>query len=220
MPDPTIESAYAFLRAHTTADIRFDEHVRPIRYVIAPGGALVAPAMVAMLQTMDTVLFVPDVSEGAMEVQVTLEEFDERDAGDESAHPADRPGALADRWRIHHGTPPDVRWAYLHVDAARHETLVIDGEALIRANPLVADEAALCREMNQGRVDDLRRLCLHFASVNVEEPVMVAVDPLGIDVRGRFDVIRVPAPEPMNDADEVRARLATMCATAGDATGA
>ncbi|MHC5112842.1 MAG: DUF2470 domain-containing protein [Planctomycetota bacterium] len=207
--DPAVESAYAFLRAHTTADIRFDEHVRPIRYVIAPHGVLVSPVMVAMLETMDTVLFVPDVGEGAMEVQVTLEPFEERDAG-----------ALADRWRIHHGTPPDVRWAYLHVDAARFDEQVVDGDALTRPNPLADDESTLCRELNQGRADDLRRLCLHYGKVNVEEPVMVGVDPLGIDVRGRFDVVRVPAPEPMPDADAVRARIASMCAAAGEAAGA
>jgi len=205
----TIDSAYAFLRAHTIADIRFDENVRPIQYVIAPNGVLVSSVMVAMLQTMDTVLFVPDVGEGSMEVQVTLEQFEEHDTGH-----------LADRWRIHHGTPPDVRWAYMHVDAARFEELIIDGDALTRPNPLAGDEAALCREMNQGRADDLRRLCLHYARVGVDQPVMVAVDPLGIDVRGQFDVVRVSAPEPMTDADAVRAQIAAMCAASAEAAGA
>jgi hypothetical protein len=198
--DTTVDEAYAFLRAHTTADLRFDEHIRPIKYVLAPDGRMVAPAMVAMLQTFDTVLFVPEMVEDAMEIQVTLQEFDEH--GPE--------GRLADRWRIHHGDPPDVHWAFLDPDAARYAGHVIDGEALRRENPLAPDEPALCRVMNAERTDDLRRLCLHHAHLEVAEPVMVAIDPLGLDVRGRFDVIRIPAPAPMPDADTARARLAEM----------
>ena len=34
------------------------------------------PAMVAMLQTFDTVLFIPECVEHAMQVQVSLESFD------------------------------------------------------------------------------------------------------------------------------------------------
>ena len=42
------------------------------------------------------------------------------------------------------------------------------------------------------------RLCLvQLAS----DDHVVAVDPLGLDVRGQFDVIRVPASEPMPTAD-------------------
>src|SRR5690606_10916285 len=98
-----IERAYTFLRAHTRADLRFEEHMRPIRYVISPGpflaGRLVAPVMVAMLDAVDTALFIPEDVDNAMEMQVTLEEFRERGES-ESAR-------LADRWRIYHGEPED-----------------------------------------------------------------------------------------------------------------
>jgi hypothetical protein len=208
MSDAIVDAAHAFLRAHSTGELRFDEHLRPIKYVIAPSGRLVAPVMVAMLQSVDTVLFVPECAEGAMEVQVTLVQFDEHSAG----------GALADRWRIHHGDPPDVRWAFLDIDAARYEGAVIDGEALVRPNPLAEDEPGLCREMNKDHADDLRRLCRHFAHINVEEPVMVAIDPLGIDVRGMFDVIRVPATEPMPTAEDAR-RVIQAMAEAASAAG-
>ncbi|MDY7107843.1 MAG: DUF2470 domain-containing protein [Planctomycetota bacterium] len=209
MSDLTVDAAHAFLRAHTTGELRFDEHLRPIRYVIAPDGRLVAPVMVAMLQSVDTVLFVPECAEGAMEVQVTLVQFDE--------HSPD--GALADRWRIHHGDPPDVNWAFLEIDAARHEGNVIDGETLTRPNPLAGDEAGLCREMNQAHADDLRRMCREYANINIEQPVMVAIDPLGLDVRGMFDVIRVPAVEPMPTADDAR-RVFQAMAEAASAAGA
>ena len=207
MSDAIVDAAYAFLRAHSTGELRFDEHLRPIKYIIAPTGRPVAPVMVAMLQSADTVLFVPECAEGAMEVQVTLSQFDE--------HSPD--GALADRWRIHHGDPPDVNWAFFDIDAARYEGTVIDGEALVRANPLAADEPSICRDMNRDHADDLRRLCRNYAHINVEEPVMVAIDPLGIDVRGMFDVIRVPAAKPMPNADEARRVLKAMAEAASAA---
>lgn len=208
MTDPCADKAYAFLRAHTRGELRFDEHVRPIGYVLAPDGRLVAPVMGAMLACIDTVLFVPAFAEGAMELQVTLQEFDER-----------AEGAHADRWRIHHGDPPDVRWAFFLVDGARHDGNVLDGETIVRPNPLSGVEPALCRETNQEHTTDLRALCLHRAHIDIEQPVMVAIDPLGIDVRGRFDVIRVPAEEPMPTADDARRVLRAMREAARRAAG-
>lgn len=182
MHDPTVDDAHAFLRGHSTAEIRFDEHLRPLHYVVAPDGMLVAPVMVAMLQSMDTVLFVPECSEDAMELSVTLLPLEEQ--GPE--------GGLCDRWRIFHGDPPDVRWARISIDAARYAGMVIDGEALMRPNPLVAEEPAICREVNTGRLEDLRRAAERVAGVDVPEPRLVGVDPGGLDVRARFGVIRLP----------------------------
>ena len=51
--------------------------------------------MVAMLQAPETVLFVPDAAEDALELLVTLYEFQDRGPD----------GALTDRWRVHHGDP-------------------------------------------------------------------------------------------------------------------
>ena len=136
-----------------------------------------------------------------MEVQVTLEAFDEHGPQ----------GALADRWRIYHGDPEDVRWALMDIDAARFEGEVIDGEALIHSNPLATDEPRLCREMNREHCDDLRNLCLHYAEIGVKQPVMVGIDQFGIDVRGTFDVIRVPAIKRMETSEEATNILATMC---------
>ena len=202
MADDPIQAAHAHLRAHTTGDLRFDEHLRPVKYVIAPDGRLVCPVMVAMLGTADTVLFVPDYSDDVdmIELQVTMLPFEER--GED--------GAQADRWRIHHGEPEDVRWAYLSIDAARFGELVIDGEALMIPNPLAADEASLCKWMNQEHTSDLRALCARFGSMKVESPLMVGIDPRGIDVRATFDVVRIPSSEPMPDAAVARSALKKM----------
>ncbi len=191
--DQAAGQAYAFLRGHTRGDLRFEEHIGPVRYVIGPDGRLVGPVTYQMLDAEDTVLFVPAFAEGAMEVQVTLSALD----------PDGPEGALTDRWRIYHGDPHEAHWAWLDPDAARYGKWVIVGEALRRSNPLAADEARLCRQINQGPRDELGRVCRYFAEADVEEPLVVGVDPLGFDVRRRFDVVRVPAPTSMSTADAV-----------------
>ena len=185
MMDQIVEKAYRHLRSHSCADLRFEEHFRPLRYVFHQDGRLFAPVMVAMLQAVETVLFIPEVAEYALEVLVTLDEFDEQ--GSE--------GAIADRWRIYHGDPPDVRWASMNIDAGKLAGSVIDGEALTQANPLFGDESRICKHMNQAHSADLHILALHFAHIEIENPVMVGIDELGIDIRGKFDVVRVNTTE-------------------------
>lgn len=198
--DPAVEAAVDFLRAHSRADLRFDEHTHAVKYVVSPeDGRLVAPAMVAMLRALDSVLFVPDEREGAMELTVTLEEFEER-----SGSPHAR---LADRWRIYHGEPPDVRWALMTIDATRFEGLFIDGEAFAERNPLAAGEAQLCRDMNRDHLERLRQLCAERGGMAVEKPVMVGLDPRGIDVRSAFDIVRVRFPSAVSNIDEARRAL-------------
>lgn len=197
---PEADDAYAALRAHTSGELRFEEHVRPIRYVIAPDGRLVAPVTYAMLDAYDTVLFVPEFAEGALEVQVTLSALD----------PEGSDGGLTDRWRIYHGEPRDARWAILEIDAARYHEWVVDGEALMRPNDLAGVEAEICRLVNGSRRADLAAACRRAAGADVEDPRLVGVDPLGFDVRRRHDVIRIPAPAPMNGADEARRTLQRM----------
>lgn len=177
------DSAFRFLRAHLSGDLRFDEHVRPLRFVLAPDGTLVASVMVAMLESIDCVLFLPRDEDDALQLQVSLEPVD----------PAGPKAALVDRWQAYHGDPPDVRWAALSIDAARFEAHFIDGVALTRENPLAPIEARACRELNARR-DALRVLCRVRLEIDIEEPVAVGVDPGGIDVRGAFEVRRIEAP--------------------------
>lgn len=208
-PD-AVERTYAFLRRHFGGELKFDERIGPVRYVIGHDGRPAGPVEPAMLEAVDTVLFVPQFAEGALEVSVTLEAFD----------PDGPLGALADRWRIYHGDPVHGLWAILNVEAARFEGQVIDGPALTRPNTLGADEPAICREVNRSRRSDLRPLCRRFAEADVEDPLLVGVDPAGFDVRRRFDVVRVPAPRPVSTAAEARALIASMMAEASASTGA
>lgn len=191
------EEAHGFLRGHTSGDLRFDEQCRPLKYIVGPDGSLVAPLVYAMLSCDNAVLCVPCDTEDAMEIQVTPAPLD-----------AEGPdGGLTDRWRIYHGDPLDTHWARLGIDAARFKRWVIDGTELVRANPLAADEPRLCREINQEHAATLRRFCTQAAGIDVIAPTLVGIDPLGFDVRRRFDVVRVPAPSPMTTPDEVLSTL-------------
>lgn len=189
------------MRAHLSGDLRFGEHVRPLKFIVADDGRLVAPVMVAMIECFDTVLALPDDNPESLHVQVALEPFDEH-----GPH-----GRVADRWRAYHGEPPDVRWAFLDIDAARLDGLFIDGLALRQPNALAADEPALCKAFNARR-DDVRRVCERRLGKRIEEPVVVGVDPLGFDVRGTFDVFRLEVDEPMTDATSVRRAFDAMAA--------
>lgn len=190
--DESITIARRFLRRTLSGVLALDEHVRPIRIVIAPDGRLVAPVMVGMIEAADTVLFLPEESDEAMQVQVTVEPFEERGAA----------GALADRWRIYHGEPPDVRWAILTMEAARLGEIFLDGEAMVAPNGLAAVEAKICRTLNEKHSPALAEACRKLHEKVLEEPRAVGVDDWGVDVRGRFEVYRLESPTALeNEAD-------------------
>lgn len=201
MPDEIVHQTYAKLREHFSGDLRFDEHFRPVKYVIAPDGSLITNVMAAMLSGFNMVLFVPDNSDGALQLQVTIEPFEE----DETGY-----GALADRWRIYHGEPEDVFWGKLYIDAAKFDEHVIDGEALMRENPLEKDMGRLCKLFNSEHRSDVKLLCEKLERLEVSEPVVVGVDAWGIDVRRRFDVVRLPFASPQKSAEEALAEFNRM----------
>lgn len=201
MPDAVVEQTYAKLRGHYGGDLRFDEHLRPVKYVIAPDGALITNVMAAMLTGFNMVLFVPENVDDALQLQVTIEPFEEDEAGY---------GALADRWRIYHGEPEDVFWGKLYIDAAKSDGHVVDGDALMRANPLEKDMGRLCKLLNSEHRGDVKLLCERVEKLEVSEPVVVGVDAWGLDVRRRFDVVRVPFDAPQASAEAAMAEVKRM----------
>ena len=194
-----LDAARAMLRAGFRGTLQFDEHFVPLRYVIDPGaGRLAAPVMVAMLTASETILFVPEEAESALQCLVTLEAIGEDHAA-------------ADRWRIYHGEPEDVRWAILWLDMAKLDGVVLDGDALMTPNPLADAEPALCRLLNQDK-PALTRLAAARGGMEIESPACVGVDPAGLDVRARFDIVRVLFDEPAPTEDAARAAIERLIA--------
>lgn len=204
--DPNVATAVAYLRGHLEGEFQFDEHLRPLKIVVGSDGRVVAPTMVAMHEAAETVLFLPQAEENAMQLLVTVEPFKEE--GENAAY--------ADRWRIYHGEEEDLYWAFLTLDAVKWEGRVYDGRALLQPNPFAAEEARFCKMMNQ-QTALVASLCANGADVVVEEPLLVGVDPRGCDVRGRFEVIRVPFHPPVESIDEATTRVTAIAqGTAAD----
>jgi hypothetical protein len=176
-----LTAARSTLRAWTGGMLRFDEHVRQLKYVIAPDGRLVAPAMVAMLSTLDTALHIPEEDEDGLQLLVELHEFDAEGAE----------GALADRWRIYHGAPDDMLWAVMDIDLARFHGGTLDGEAMVLPNALAPYEAALCKLVNDGHREALAAALQGKLNITASDPLLVGVDPTGIDVRADRGVVRL-----------------------------
>jgi hypothetical protein len=188
------DAAWAFLRGNTTATIKFGEHTNDVSYVVCPNGKLVIPVMIAMLQPCDTIMYVPEYAEDCMEMHVSLQQF--IDSGED--------GLLSDRWNVYHGDSPDVQWALVDIDAARFHEMFIDGEGLCRPNPLADAEHSLCKQINENK-EVLRTACHAKTNVDVTDPVVVGVDPLGLDIRAPFGIVRVPTETPFVTTDDVLA---------------
>ena len=202
-----ITGARAFLRGNLAGTIGFDGEFVPIKVVVAPDGALVAPVMVAMLRAFDVVIFLPEEGDEAMQLQVTLEEI--QDAGDFAS--------LCDRWRIYHGEPEDVRWARISIDAAKFDGRMFDGLALMQPNALAEAEPRVCRKVNAEMRELLRKACLAVAEVEIEDPRLVGVDPLGFDVRGRYEIVRLDANPEIADESDAYAALEDLANPDSDA---
>lgn len=188
-------AAYAWLRSHLSGYIRFDGERVAIKVAPLPDGHLVAPVMVAMTMAADTVLELPDDGEEDLHLMVSLERFDER---------TDTHG-WADRWRVYHGDPPDVNWARVVIDASKFRGYFVDGEVLMRANPLAAVEAAICRKTNATMRESVKSAIFAQFRADCTDPTVVGVDPTGFDVRRQFDVLRLAAPAGTVIRDEASA---------------
>jgi hypothetical protein len=176
-----LDLALRTLAAHRTGAISFGEHVRPIKFVLDnEDGRLVCPVMVAVLEEPEIVMFIPEESDEALQLLLDVEEVDEKDHS-----------RAIDKWIAHHGDPEDIHWVACWIDAARMGPVVIDGDALMNSNPLAGAEARTCRRINEDK-DALRALCARYAKMDVEDPLCVAVAPLGLSVKSRFDILFVP----------------------------
>ncbi|MAB84180.1 MAG: hypothetical protein CMJ24_12220 [Phycisphaerae bacterium] len=188
-----VEEAAQLLQSWTHGDLRFDDNIVSCKFVRTDEGRLVAAVMVAALHTADTVLMIPDEHAPVLELLLTMEPFDENGPD----------GRWVDRWRIYHGEEDDINWVFLDIDMGRMSGIIIDGDALMIANVLAEDEAGLCRAINDLGTQALQELCRNRLDKDVETPLVVGVDPGGLDVRAKFDVLRIPFPVPMELPEDI-----------------
>ena len=193
MQEVSIDAAIEFLHGHLSGYVKFDGERVAVKFIVASDGALVMPVMEAMLLAMETVLELPNDDDDSMHLIVTLSRQSET-------------GIFAqwcDRWRAYHGEPEDVRWASVAIDSGRLAGWFLDDQAMMKANPLAADESALLKQFNAKPRMLLKTLCA-TNKVECEDPIAVGVDAGGIDIRRMHDVGRLPFPLPFENAEQVR----------------
>ena len=197
--EPNASQAVRALRANARGHLMLDESRRlEVRYVWdRRGGRLVFPLPGEAAGAGEAQLLVPDEHDPAVAALLTLEE----------AEPL--PGALEIRWEIYHGRAESSHWVIGTIEALRHHGEPFDSGELELTDALVADEPALCRELNADSAG-LGSLCEAHAGARVEDPVAVGVDPDGIDVRARFGIVRVEFGSPAATVEDVREQLARL----------
>lgn len=197
-PDP----AWAHLRSHHEGTLIADGLAYlKVRFVVDnDSGCLIMTVPSRVLNAREVVLFVPEElppDEPELQVLVNLEEYPE--------------GPGADRWQAYHGQAHYPRWAKLTIESARFAGALVEPETLRCPNPLGRHESSLCRRLNADRAR-LRRVCQAVTGVDVREPVAVGVDPLGVDVRARFGVVRLTFPTPAWDAPAAEQQILDLLA--------
>lgn len=192
-----MHDAAAHLRAHREGLLLAAGLPRRIR-IVQHEGSLVFPAEPALVDADSLTLCLPDEAPtDDNELQLML-----------SAALTDD-GAAADRWRIYHGEPDRLTWVACTIQGARYRGDVVDHEPLNAPNPLASAEPALCRTLNADRAR-LAMVCRLITGVLPESPVAVGVDDLGIDLRARFGIIRLPFRDPVPTPALAQARIASL----------
>lgn len=175
------------LRRYREATLQFHERRAEVRFVIDnPTGALVMPVEPGFAAASELTLHLPDEVTLHLQLAVTPSQIDRPESRES-----------VDRWHAYHaaaGTlPPGRLWLICEIEAGKRPdspTDVYGPEVLMQPNPLRSTEPRLVKLINSRR-DRLARLCRKHAAAEVQDPLCVGVDPLGLDVRARFGVIRV-----------------------------
>lgn len=161
----------------------------PVRFVIdGVHGSLVLSVPRHTMESRDWMLMLPEESPEALQLLLEPSVLNET-----------RHGHAIDRFLATHGRALHPCWASGTLLGARLERAVIDAEDLDLRNPLHADEPRLCRTLNADRAA-LATVCRRVCGRGIEQPLAVGVDPLGIDVRTTFGIVRVEFPSPATTA--------------------
>ncbi len=193
---PAIDRAQRTLRQYREGALDTDGAVHRRRFIIDPAdGSLILELTPAELGASQSVLHVPEeelpgAADTSLQLLLSLEEIDPETA------------FVCDRFIAAHGRRSLGRWARARIETARTSDSVMPGEDLMAPNPIRADEGRLLRLLNADRAA-LRKGVLALTGLDVDEPLAVACDPCGFDVRGGVGVIRGEFESPGEDADAI-----------------
>jgi hypothetical protein len=179
-----------------------NDHALEVRVVIDPArGEPVFAARPAVVEAESVTLFTPDEGEGALQL---LGEPG-RVAG---GH------ALTARWEAYYGTGEVGAWYRLQVEGVRLRGDVAEGVEVVAPSAVAGVERELCKALNAD-TPALARAVFVRAGERVTNPAALGLDPWGIDVRGKFGVIRLEFDEEARTEDDARRLVAALLAGAG-----
>lgn len=195
-PHSDARTVISHLRAHRRAVLLTPEGAFPRPTIIDPAaGALVLPMSEQELELESATLFVPEESDGALQVLIV-------------------PGASSrgtdadiDRYQAAHGTPDPISLARVKIESARLGSVVVDGSDIDLKDPFLTESGAIRRALNTDRKALTRACaCLDLAPGLREGETVVAlsVDPEGIDLRGPLGLARYRFEKAARDRDHLR----------------
>lgn len=194
--NPASTSVVSILRAHRSGVLLTPEGPRSCPTAIDPvGGALIAPLADHEAELESATLFIPEESNDALQVLIL------------PAHSAQAGDTDSDRYRAAHGAPDPIRLFRLKIDGARLGSRVVDGPDIDLKDPFATESASLRRAMNADRPalgKAVSYLGLSLGLRQGETPVVVAVDPEGVDLRGPLGLARFPFERRASSAEELR----------------
>ncbi|MDX2131505.1 MAG: hypothetical protein SFY69_05595 [Planctomycetota bacterium] len=179
------------LWAGTGGMLLADEHAVEVKFVVDPAsGRPVFNSPIPLDDAESATLCTPD--EGADALQLLG-----------VPTPVPRGHALTARWEASFGRPEHAPWYRLEIEAVRRADVIASGPEVIRASPIGAIERDLCRVMNEDAAR-LADVCLARAGVRPAAPVALGVDPWGVQVRGRFGLVRLEFDDEASSAEDAR----------------
>jgi hypothetical protein len=173
------------------------------RFVLDPlSGEPVLPVPAIAFETEQVVLCLPDDGFDNPECVQVVGLASEIDPLREEA---------CDRFGAYFGKPAFPRFARLRVASVKRLDDVLDGDLVRLANPLRKSEGALCKFANAHEVS-VAHACERLLGTRPTKPLVVGVDPWGIDVRATFGIMRLEFPQPVSTDDEARQAIAALLA--------
>lgn len=191
-PLDTPDGPRRYLRSHYAGVVLVGETVFRRRFVVDPASGKVVLALSAAAGEAESVVFhVPDEHADGLHILVEPRVLPE--------------GALSDRLLVYHGRAEGTQFAMLEPLDAKWRGQGLELEQVLAPNPLVKDEPKLCRLINT-TPDGPARLLRLLGARETHEPLVVGIDPWGLDVRSRVGMTRVEFREQM-PVDQVFATI-------------
>jgi hypothetical protein len=170
------------LRARLRGCLCINGQFVEVRMVLASDGTPVTELPATPRRPTDGVLFLADEGKAWMQLEVKLEEAEERH---ELAN-------LSRRWRNYYGDPQDTRLMRIAIRSVQFRGHHFDGSVLIEPNSLAGIEPVICDQLNSSMRSEIRIAAAGMAGRDVVEPRIVGADPSGFDVRDDLGITRVP----------------------------